>query len=189
MLFTGPSAVGTNPLLGTTLSSSGVDNVVFWVSGVWVKGSSKGFWDRWLAVVGNYESALSWAVLVGALGACLGVSGVSRVVVGFRIVASCGGLREVGPGNFEVFPELFRGLKLEHFSCSCYVLSSVIGEVSWQDKEKAFRNDGVGEKGRVYAALDVLELGSEGFKSVEEVGGFFSFFWFTLHPFNFGVLE
>jgi len=65
----------------------------------------------------------------------------------------------------------------------------IVGKVARKDEEKSFRDDGVAEDGGVFASLDVLELGGESLKAVEELGGFFSFFGSASHPSDLGVLK
>ena len=65
----------------------------------------------------------------------------------------------------------------------------VVGKIAREDEEKSFGDDGVAEDRGVFASLDVLELGGESFKAVEELRGFFSFFGTTSHPGDLGILE
>jgi len=65
----------------------------------------------------------------------------------------------------------------------------VIGKVTREDEEKSLGDDGVTEDRGVLASLNVLELGSESFEAVEELGGFLRILGTTSHPGNLGVLE
>jgi len=65
----------------------------------------------------------------------------------------------------------------------------VIGEITREDEEKSFSDDGVTEDRGVFASLDVLKLGCESFKAVKELGGFLGFLGSASHPGDLGVLE
>ena len=65
----------------------------------------------------------------------------------------------------------------------------VIGEITREDEEKSFSDDGITEDRGVFASLDVLKLGCESFKAVKELGGFLGFLGSASHPGDLGVLE
>jgi hypothetical protein len=65
----------------------------------------------------------------------------------------------------------------------------IVGKVTGKDEKESFRDDGIAEHGGILSTLDVLELRSEAFESVEEFRRFLGFFRATSHPCYLGVLE
>ena len=68
-------------------------------------------------------------------------------------------------------------------------MAGIVDKVAGEHEEEAFYSDSVAEEGSVGAFLNVLEVGTEGFEAIEEVGGAFVGFGLAFHPFDLGILE
>jgi len=104
-------------------------------------------------------------------------------------VSGGGRARGVGPGDFEVFAKFLRSLEFHELPRLGEVDACVVSEVTWEDEEESLSDDGVTEDGGIFASLDVLELGCESFKAVEELGRFLIILGSAGHPRDLGVLE
>jgi len=104
-------------------------------------------------------------------------------------MTGCGGTRSVGPCDLEVLAEFFGGLEFHKLPRLGEVDACVVSEVTWEDEEESLSDDGVTEDGGIFASLDVLELGCESFKAVEELGRFLIILGSAGHPRDLGVLE
>jgi len=186
VLGLGPAAVEAEFALGAIVAASVVDGGLGWVGVGHERSSGFGGNGRG-SVVGCDDAALSFFDIVGGMSG--GGGGVGGFEPRFGVVASGGGTRSVGPGNLKVLAELFGGLEFHELSRLGEVDTCVIGKIAWENEQKSLSDEGVAEDGGVFASLDVLKLGGESFKAVEELGGFLDFLGTASHPSDLRILK